>query len=112
MAESTKNKAAEFRAEAQGERWLKYGGNVLLTAVIVLVLGVLIIYLAQRHGPRRDMTSSGMYSLKPATVRLVENLPQKFKIVGLFTKAKGEQERRVADASDTPEVRYQQVADL
>jgi hypothetical protein len=114
MADSTKTKnAADFRAEAQSERWLKYGGNVLLTAVVVVVLGVLIIYLAQRHGARRDMTSSGMYSLKPATVKLIENLPQKFKIVGLFTKAKSEQqERKVNDVTDTPEVRYQQVADL
>ena len=88
------------------------GANVALTVLVVIALGALIIYLAQRHGARKDMTSSGMYSLKPATVRLVENLPQKFKVVGLFTKAKGEQERRVADASDTPEVRYQQVADL
>ena len=95
----------------QKERWLKYGANVILTVVIVILLGAFLVYLGQRHSIRKDTTYEGVYSLKPQTVSLLNNLPQKVKIVGLFTRAKQQQERRdVVD--DTNEVSYQQVSDL
>ena len=61
-------------------------------------------------GWRKDTTASGAYSLKPQTVSLIKDLPQKVEIVGLFTQAKQEQEKR--EREDDPSVRYQQVADL
>jgi hypothetical protein len=112
---SEQNKQSEktaptFASETQRERWLKYGANVLLSVVVVILLSIGIVYAAQRKSIRTDTTSNGIYSLKPQTVNLIQNLPQKVKIVGLFSKARQEQEKKVSD--DTPEVRFQQVSDL
>ena len=38
----------KFIAESQKQRWVKYGSNVVLTIVIVIVLAGVMIYLAQR----------------------------------------------------------------
>ena len=46
----TPRKMAEEKdifARAQKERWAKYGANVALTIVVVIVLAGLIVYLAQ-----------------------------------------------------------------
>jgi thiol-disulfide isomerase/thioredoxin len=113
MAETTKIKnQAGFAVETQRERWLKYGANVALTIVIVVLLAGFVVYLAQRKHVRKDTTAGGIYSLKPQTVQLVENLPQKMKIVGLFTKARHEEQEKKVDEEDNPAIRYQQVADL
>jgi hypothetical protein len=104
---------AAFNAESQKERWLKYGGNVALTVVVVILLSLLVVYAAESHPLRKDTTAGGIYSLKPQTVQLVSTLPQKVKLVGLFTKARHqEQQKKKADESDNPEIRYQQVSDL
>jgi len=114
MAETKQNsaapKGAKFEVEDQSQRRVKYGANVVLTAVIVVVLAGLLVYIAGRANWRKDTTAGGNYSLKPQTVRLVQNLPQKVRIVGLFTKAAKEQETKVRE--DNSEVRYQQVSDL
>jgi ABC-type uncharacterized transport system involved in gliding motility auxiliary subunit len=102
--------APTFAAETQKERWLKYGANVLLSVVVVILLSIGVVYAAQRTAIRTDTTSNKVYSLKPQTTRLIQNLPEKVKIVGLFSKAKQEQEKKVSE--DTPEVRFQQVSDL
>jgi hypothetical protein len=111
MADKTKDSSKlAFAAESQQERWLKYGANVALTIVIVIALGGFLVYLAQKHNVRKDTTYEGVYSLKPQTVTLLKDLPQKVKIVGLFSTAK--QEQQTKDKDDTNEVRYQQVSDL
>src|SRR4051812_13635710 len=107
---SNKSTAPTFQVETQQQRWVKYGANVALSVVIVLVLTALLVYAAGRVGWRKDTTASGAYSLKPQTVSLIKDLPQKVEIVGLFTQAKQEQEKR--ERGDDPSVRYQQVADL
>jgi hypothetical protein len=99
-----------FVVETAQQRRVKYGANVALSVVIVLVLTALLVYCAGRVGWRRDTTAAGTYSLKPQTVTLIKNLPQKVEIVGLFTKAKQQQEKR--EREDDPAVRYQQIADL
>ncbi|HEY7115836.1 MAG TPA: Gldg family protein [Tepidisphaeraceae bacterium] len=113
MADTEKKsstKGPDFRPETQQERWVKYGANVALSVVVVLLLAGLVVYIAGRIGWRKDTTAAGAYSLKPQTVNLIGNLPQKVHIVGLFTKAKQEQETRIKE--DDPSVRYQEVADL
>jgi hypothetical protein len=112
MAEQSKaRKAGEgFAVETQKQRWVKYGANVILSCVIVALLTAFVVYIAGRASWRADTTSSGDYSLKPQSVRLVQNLSQKVKIVGLFTKAEQGQEKKVREESR--EVRYRQVADL
>jgi hypothetical protein len=103
-----------FAVETQRERWVKYGANVLLTCVVAVLLAGFLVYISQRHNVRTDTTASGAYSLKPPTVQLIKNAPQKVKLVGLFPRKENaqQQQKKVQDTSDSPEVRYQQVADL
>lgn len=113
MADQSKNKPVAretFVVETAQQRRVKYGANVALSVVIVLVLTGLLVYCAGRVGWRRDTTAAGTYSLKPQTVTLIKNLPQKVEIVGLFTKAKQQQDKR--EREEDPAVRYQQIADL
>lgn len=115
MADKTKNTSnggTGFVVESQKDRWVKYGANVLLTVVVVLLLGGFLIYIAQRHNVRRDTTRGGNYSLKPQTVKLVESLPQKVKLVGLFTRTRHEEQEKKVDDQDNVAVRFQQVGDL
>lgn len=102
--------APQFAAESQKERWLKYGLTVILTVVIAVALLWTVLYIFRSAG-RLDTTAGGVYSLKPQTVRLIQNLPSNVRIVGLLTKAKQASDRKVSE-QDNLEVRYQQVADL
>jgi hypothetical protein len=113
MSEASKQApkpVASFQMETQSERWVKYGANVALSVLIVLILVALLVYLGGRANWRKDTTAAGAYSLKPQTVRLIENLPQKVRIVGLFSKAQQDTGKKTED--DTNRVHFQQVADL
>jgi len=89
--------------ESQKQRWIKYGLNVALSIVVVIVLAGIVCYLAQRHSRRADMTISRSYSLKPQTLNVLGNLKQKITLVSLYprTKEAGQQEEL-----------YQPVVDL
>jgi len=64
-----------YAPESREERWVKYGLNVGLVSLLVIILAALVIWAAQTSIPfrgksysfrgRADMTSSGSYSLKP-----------------------------------------------
>lgn len=73
--------------ESQKERWLKYGLNVGVAVVVVVLLAAALVYLAQRTARRIDTTASGAYSLKPQTINLIRDLQGKTKIVSLYQKA-------------------------
>jgi hypothetical protein len=83
---TTGTKPHAHRAESQQERWIKYGANVVLVSVVVVVLAGVVTYLAQRTGKRIDTTAGGVYSLKPQTTNILRDLPGKTKIVSLYTK--------------------------
>jgi hypothetical protein len=83
MSEANKNPVAE----TQQQRWVKYGLNVALTCVVVVVLAGLVVYLAQRKSKRIDVTGAGVYSLKPQTLNVIGDLKQPIKIVSLYTKS-------------------------
>lgn len=70
--------------ETQKERWIKYGANVALSVIVVILLAGAIIYLGQRRAKRIDTTAAGIYSLKPQTVNLIKDLKQKIKLVSLY----------------------------
>ncbi len=94
--------------EDQRRRWVKYGANVALSVVLVVVLSILVVYLAQRYHARADTTLGGMYSLKPQTLNIVKDLKQKVELVGLYPRpddVRGAQRQliyrqRVADLLD------------
>src|SRR5437764_1823554 len=99
-----------FQMETQSERWVKYGANVGLSVLIVLILVVLLVYLGGRANWRKDTTAAGAYSLKPQTVRLIENMPQKVRIVGFFSKAQEITGKKTEDEPNRSQ--YQQVEEV
>ena len=79
---------SEETPDSQSQRWLKYGSNTVLVCVVVVLLGVLVVYLAQSHDKQIDTTAAGLYSLKPQTVRLIEDNRQPITITSFYSKAK------------------------
>src|SRR5687768_9019127 len=77
-------------SETRSERWVKYGLNVALTSVLVVVLAFLVIWAAQRARSRADLTAGGSYSLKPQTVGVIGELKSPVKIVSLYPRLKQE----------------------
>src|SRR5688500_18276853 len=76
------------KPETQQERWIKYGGNVVLASVVVIILAVVVVWLAQEANARVDTTTAGLYSLKPQTVNIIKNNDQPIKLVSLYTRVK------------------------
>ena len=76
--------------ETRSERWMKYGLNVLLTSLLVVILAALAVWAAQRHRARGDLTASGAYSLKPQTVTVISELKSPVKLVSLYPRLKQE----------------------
>lgn len=89
-----------YGPEDRSERWRKYGLNVLLTSLLVVILAALVIWLAQDRikvfgkeysfRARGDLTSSGAYSLKPQTVNVISEIKSPVKLVSLYPRLKEE----------------------
>jgi hypothetical protein len=72
--------------QSQHERWVKYGANVALSVLVGIALVILCTYLAQARDKRIDTTAEGVYSLKPQTLSIIQNLKSPIKIVSLYSK--------------------------
>src|SRR5262245_57983935 len=96
------------KPEAQQERWLKYGANVVLASIIVVILAILVTWLAQRSNRRLDTTSQRLYSLKPQTLNIIRDNTQPIEIFALYQRA------QPADVTDIDQKTdyAQPVADL
>src|SRR5687767_1834075 len=92
--------------ESQKQRWVKYGANVALAVVVVIVLAIVTTALAQRANQRVDTTESGLYSLKPQTVNIIRENKQKIKLVSLYTR-----NTAAPGGAATDETDYAQVVD-
>jgi hypothetical protein len=102
-------------SENQSQRWVKYGANVALTIVLVVVIAGLLTYIAQAHPRRLDTTSNGVFSLKPQTLNVIDNLKDKITLVSLYTKTQPDtrgQDETDATATATNPDAAQTVADL
>ena len=96
----------QFVHESQKERWMKYGANVALVSLSVVILAGLVIYLSQRYDKRLDTTAAGLYSLKPQTVNIIKDNTQKIKLVSLYTaKVYDPKQQRQVDSPYAPVVR-------
>lgn len=102
----------EHLSETRGERWMKYGMNVLLTSLLVVVLAFLAIWGAQRYRSRGDLTQGGSYSLKPQTVTVISDLKQPVKLVSLYPRLKQEPGKRNNQGAQQQEDFYQPVDDI
>jgi hypothetical protein len=86
MAEEKQQLNYQTHFESQKQRWIKYGANVILSSVVVIVLAIVITYLAQRSNRRLDTTANRAYSLKPQTLNILKDLKGDTKIVSLYSK--------------------------
>ena len=82
--------ADDAAPENASERWMKYGLNVVLTSLLVLVLAFLVVWAAQRWRTRGDLTVSRSYSLKPQTVSVIGDIKSPVKLVSLYPRLKQE----------------------
>ena len=57
----------QMREKELNLRFVKYGANTLLSALIVLGILVLIAFITNRHNARADLTAQGLYSLAEQT---------------------------------------------
>jgi hypothetical protein len=83
-----KNPSTPAGSESQRQRWLKYGGNVVATCVIAVALAALVTFAAERKPLRVDTTATGMYSLKPQTLKIIKDLKTPIRLVSLYTSSK------------------------
>ncbi|HEX4055216.1 MAG TPA: Gldg family protein [Tepidisphaeraceae bacterium] len=99
MSESQKS----LPPESQRQRWVKYGANVVLSCIVVVVLAAMLTWLAQAHAWRMDTTVGGTQSLRPQSVDFIKDLKQPVQIVALYPKLK---------SNSGDQDFYQPVADL
>src|SRR5271170_5469415 len=74
-----------FISQTQQQRWVKYGANVALTVLVVIVLAIVLIAIAQRQTRRIDTTANQEYSLKPQTINIIKGLTEPVRLVSLYT---------------------------
>ena len=84
------NETNQSIPQTQKERWVKYGANVAIASVVVVLLAAAVTWLAQDYHQRVDTTSAGLYSLKPQTINVIKDNKSNIKIVSLYTRAKPE----------------------
>jgi hypothetical protein len=111
-----------FVSESSSERWLKYGLNVLLVSLLVVILAGLVVWAAQESIPffgkrislraRADTTSSGSYSLKPQTVSVISEIKSPVKLVSLYPRLAQEPGKKQNDPNRQQEDFYQPVDDI
>jgi hypothetical protein len=86
--------------EDQRTRWVRYGANVVLSSIIVILIAVAVVYLGDKRPRRLDTTLAGAYSLTPQTRQVISNLTAPIRIISLYTRAKPSDEQ----AEESPEI--------
>src|SRR3954463_333539 len=84
MAAGDGASATALPPESQRERWMKYGANVALTCIVVILLAGLCIWAARGSNKytralhaRPDLTGDASNQLRPQTVEIIRSLPRK-----------------------------------
>jgi hypothetical protein len=67
-----------------GQRRIVYGANVLIQIVIVLFVVVAVVGLSRNWG-QVDLTATGVNSLNPRTVKLLQGLDENVRLTALYT---------------------------
>lgn len=92
--------------ESQSERVVKYGANVALTSVVVLLLAGIAVWGAEKFHKRTYLASDANVHLTPQSIKVVSELQKPIKLVGLYARLKPD-----AQAADQQDF-FQPVADL
>ncbi|MGE0680989.1 MAG: GldG family protein, partial [Candidatus Binatia bacterium] len=81
-----------------GERSTKYGVSAVLYAVLFLSILIFVNFLSARHHHRWDLTESGVYSLSPQTVGILQRLDQPLTIHAFVEAGSDPQLRELLDS--------------
>ncbi|MCK4893703.1 MAG: GldG family protein [Calditrichia bacterium] len=77
----------QFRQKELNIRFVKYGANTVLSALIVLGIMVLLAFITNRHHVRKDLTSQGLYSLAEQTKSVLNDLNKEVQIYAFYKKS-------------------------
>ncbi len=103
---------ANIPMETQQQRWMKYGANVVLVCLLAVLLWFGLIYFGERYHKRFDATSFQLYSLRPQTLNIIRDNPQRITITSFYTKAKPLQNQAGERVAPSSVNEAQVVADL
>ena len=67
-----------------GKRSTKHASNYVISLLLVIAIVSGLNYIGQKHTKRFDTTSSGLFTLAPQTVQVLENLGDKVEIKAFF----------------------------
>jgi ABC-type uncharacterized transport system involved in gliding motility auxiliary subunit len=67
-----------------GKRSTKYATNYVISLILVIAIVFGLNYIGQRHPKRFDTTGSGLYTLAPQTVQVLDELDKKVDIKAFF----------------------------
>jgi ABC-type uncharacterized transport system involved in gliding motility auxiliary subunit len=87
-------------ARQQGRSWaerlfgrnLRFGTNLAIAAIVVLVIITLVEAISLRHSHRFDLTANKRYSLSPQSQQLLAGLPQPVKATAFYQDTQRERE--------------------
>jgi gliding motility-associatede transport system auxiliary component len=87
-------------ARQQGRSWaerlfgrnLRFGTNLAIAAIVVLVIITLVEAISLRHSHRFDLTANKRYSLSPQSQQLLTGLPQPVKATAFYQDMQRERE--------------------
>ena len=65
-------------------RRLKFGANIVVFGMVILVLWGMVNYLNSRHHHRFDLTESKQYSLSPKTIEILRDLKEPVHMTKLY----------------------------
>lgn len=80
-------------APTQRQRWVKYGLNVGVLLIALLLIVFVVNFAAFRHRQRLDFTHNRRYTLSPQTLRMLERLDRPVTITTLYREGTGHAEQ-------------------
>lgn len=91
--------------QSAANRRIVFGLKLVVDVALALGVAALVVWAAGRYGGQVDLTSSGLNSLSPRTMKLLRGLDTDVTITGMYTLL-------ASDIRQFAEKRYQRVADL
>ncbi len=85
------------RKNAISKRSLKYGSNITVQVIVVLVIVAMLAFISTRRHFRWDWTESHLYSLSGQTKKVLDNLKKEVKITAFFKTSEQSNARDVLD---------------
>lgn len=76
-------------------RPVRYGAHSVFYSLIVLAIVLAVNFLASRHNRRFDLTSEGLHTLSPQTVKILKSLDQDVSLVAFYIPGSAERQKAI-----------------